>query len=95
MSHTQPEGGSMSDRPMQDQMGEAGGGSHNAAARPKGETFTLSIELGNEAMSTAADVADALARASAMVAETGSWEGSITDENGNTVGRYLLEGAVV
>lgn len=59
-------------------------------ARPKGEAFTLRIELGNAAMSTAADVADALARVSAMVGETGSWEGPITDENGNTVGRYLL-----
>lgn len=59
-------------------------------ARPKGEEFVLRIELGNEAMNTAADVADALVRAAAMVGETGSWEGSIADGNGNTVGRYLL-----
>lgn len=59
-------------------------------SRPKGEAFTLQIELGNEAMSTAADVADALARCAAMVGETGAWEGNIADGNGNTVGSYRL-----
>jgi len=59
-------------------------------ARPKGEAFNLRIELGNEAMNTAANVADALARCAATVEETGSWEGTISDGNGNTVGHYLL-----
>lgn len=63
-------------------------------SRPEGEAFTLRIELGNAAMSTAADVADALARIAAEVGETGSWEGRIADGNGNTVGRYLLGEAV-
>lgn len=59
-------------------------------SRLRGEAFTLRIELGNAAMSDAADVADALARVASMVGETGSWEGSIADGNGNAVGRYLL-----
>lgn len=59
-------------------------------SRPKGEAFTLRIEIGNAAMSDAGDVADALARVASMVGETGSWEGSISDYNGNTVGSYLL-----
>lgn len=63
-------------------------------ARPKGEAFVLRIELGNAAMSDAADVADALARVASMVGETGSWEGSISDYNGNTVGTYRLSDEV-
>lgn len=59
-------------------------------SRPKGEAFTLRIELGNAAMCDAADVADALARVASMVGETGSWEGTISDYNGNSVGSYLL-----
>lgn len=53
-------------------------------------TFTLTIELGNAGMASPQDVADALARVAAEVGETGRWEDLIRDENGNTVGRYLL-----
>lgn len=63
-------------------------------SRPKGEAFVLRIEIGNAAMSDAADVADALARVASMVGETGSWEGSISDYNGNTVGSYRLSDEV-
>lgn len=56
------------------------------------ERFTLTIELGNDAMQTGADIADALRRVAARQEE---WErgtdGAIRDENGNTVGRYGFE----
>lgn len=62
-------------------------------ARPKGEAFVLQIELGNAAMNTAADIAEAVGEASKRIAASGSWEGPIWDGNGNTVGSYRLEEA--
>lgn len=51
------------------------------------DTFTLTIELGNDAMREAADVADALEQVAAQVRD-GYNAGRIMDVNGNTVGRY-------
>lgn len=54
------------------------------------ETFTLTIEMGNAAMNTPQNVADALLRAANKINEYGSWEGVVSDGNGNLVGRYTL-----
>lgn len=57
-------------------------------------TFQLSIELGNAAMSTPADVGRALEKVAAALV-VGSWDGiesgHIRDENGNTVGSWDVE----
>lgn len=53
-------------------------------------TFTLKIELGNEAMSNAADVARALRRVAGRMDE-GASDGRIMDPNGNAVGVFSLE----
>jgi hypothetical protein len=56
--------------------------------------FKLTIELGNEAMQTPEDVAEALqAVARELERLSGSWpragaEGKIRDVNGNTVGKW-------
>lgn len=55
--------------------------------KKKAETFTLKITLGNAAMRTPLDVADALRRAAAGV-ERGEESGTIRDVNGNTVGTW-------
>jgi hypothetical protein len=56
--------------------------------------FTLQIELGNDAMSTANDVANALyALAGRMAGDDSSLSGagSVRDDNGNTVGRWSID----
>jgi hypothetical protein len=53
------------------------------------ERFTLTVELGNAAMSTPEDVADAL-REVADALEAGASSGIVRDVNGNTVGRWEL-----
>ncbi len=52
--------------------------------------FNLRIELGNAAMQTPEDIADAL-RSVANKLESGNTEGSIRDLNGNTVGEFKIE----
>lgn len=58
-------------------------------------TFTVTIKVGNAAMSTVDDLADALTDVAEKVRmATGSprlWSGGIMDANGNTVGKYELE----
>ena len=49
--------------------------------------FTLKIELGNDAMQSREDIADAL-RSVAQQMENGGGVGHIMDANGNTVGKY-------
>lgn len=49
--------------------------------------FELKIELGNDAMSTPADIATALRRA-AYAIEYGGSSGVIHDDNGNSVGEW-------
>lgn len=49
--------------------------------------FTIYIELGNDSMSSAADVARAL-RGVAEAMDAGANTGGIGDGNGNTVGSY-------
>jgi len=49
--------------------------------------FTLKIELGNAAMSSEADIAEALAQIAGRVS-AGETIGEIRDANGNTVGEY-------
>lgn len=53
-------------------------------------TFTLTIDLGNDAMRTAADVADALEAVAARVRADGlqAHAQSIRDANGNRVGSW-------
>lgn len=54
-------------------------------------TFSLSIELGNEAMQDPFDVATALSKlAQDMSAANYPEEGIVRDANGNTVGRYTF-----
>ena len=52
--------------------------------------FYLRIELGNEAMQTPDDIADALLKVATQVRD-GRVEGGINDINGNSVGRYEEE----
>lgn len=61
--------------------------------------FRLEIELGNAAMLTGEDVGGALRKVARRVEELGAGperefaageEGSIRDENGNTVGRWAV-----
>jgi hypothetical protein len=54
------------------------------------ETFILKINLGNEAMQSNLDIAQAL-RSVADNVELGANMGKIHDINGNRVGRYDLE----
>jgi hypothetical protein len=54
------------------------------------ERFTLEIELGNEAMRYALDVARALQEIAKRIEDGASLDGKIHDENGNTVGAYEL-----
>ncbi len=53
------------------------------------QTFTVTIELGNDAMQEAAHAADAL-RDVAAALYAGQTDGPVRDENGNTVGRYHM-----
>jgi hypothetical protein len=52
-------------------------------------TFTLTIKLGNDAMQTPEDIADAL-RDSANHLERGNDAAPLMDYNGNTVGSYEI-----
>lgn len=49
--------------------------------------FTLTIELGNDAMKSPEDIADALRKAASHI-QAGYGNGSVRDLNGNTVGSY-------
>ena len=51
--------------------------------------FVLEIKMGNDAMQWPRDVAEAIAGALPKIADPGAVsEGSIRDENGNTVGSW-------
>lgn len=50
-------------------------------------SFKVTIELGNEAMESGDDVADAL-RSVASRVENGQRDGYVRDRNGNTVGSF-------
>jgi hypothetical protein len=52
------------------------------------DEFTLSLELGNDAMRSPDDIADALRRVAQMIENSQSGGGSIMDNNGNTVGKF-------
>ena len=52
--------------------------------------FNLKIEMGNDAMQTPEDVADALETVAAKMKNSGSRSGPIFDLNGNKVGTYEL-----
>jgi hypothetical protein len=52
-------------------------------------TFTLNIDLGNDAMQSGPDVADALRDVADRV-EQGHTFGKIIDGNGNTVGEFIV-----
>jgi hypothetical protein len=52
------------------------------------DSFTLELELGNEAMQSPEDIADALRRVAQMIENSHGAEGSIMDNNGNTVGKF-------
>lgn len=55
-------------------------------------TFTLTVEMGNDAMRTPVDLADAVAAVARRVA-VGERVGDVRDLNGNTVGNYeFVEG---
>ena len=53
------------------------------------EDFELSIEMGNDAMQDAEDVASALERVVARL-RAGSVQGTVVDDNGNRVGSWKL-----
>lgn len=54
--------------------------------------FTLTIELGNDAMQDSNDVAAALHTVASYLRGSGSWDdidaGMVRDDNGNTVGSW-------
>lgn len=52
--------------------------------------FTVTIEMGNDAMREATDVADALQEIIAHL-HGGQTDGAIRDVNGNTVGRFHMD----
>lgn len=53
-------------------------------------SFTLKIKLGNDAMQTPEDVADALEKTAHTLRRGRVAEATIRDENGNTVGSWKL-----
>ncbi len=55
------------------------------------DRFKLEIDLGNDAMQSVHDVAQALARLAAKMRESGARNGTIRDENGNIVGAFSFE----
>lgn len=58
-------------------------------------TFKLKIEVGNAAMETTADVAEALHAVARKIGDTNQTEGEsgrILDYNGNPVGTYAFKG---
>ena len=54
-----------------------------------GAEFKLQIDLGNDAMTSADDVARALERVARQL-RAGKVRGNISDDNGNTVGAFAL-----
>jgi molybdopterin synthase catalytic subunit len=53
------------------------------------DTFTLTIKLGNDAMQTPQDVAEALeSAAERLMGALEFFHGKLHDENGNTVGTF-------
>lgn len=56
------------------------------------QKFTVEIRLGNDAMQTDADLADALSSVIDRL-DRGTTSGSIKDVNGNTVGRFGVSDA--
>ena len=55
------------------------------------KNFKLKIELGNDAMQTPEDVAEALEGVASRLKNTGRREGAIFDTNGNKVGAYEFQ----
>lgn len=53
--------------------------------------FKLHIKLGNDAMSTKDDVANALRELADKLDRTGDDSGNIRDYNGNTVGKWEID----
>ena len=59
-------------------------------------TFTLTLNLGNEAMQTAEDISNALTRAAGWIEDYAAREVehggsmSLKDQNGNTVGMWTV-----
>lgn len=55
-------------------------------------TFTLTIELGNDAMQTTDDIATALEAVAVQLQRSGAinpeYQQKVRDRNGNTVGRW-------
>jgi hypothetical protein len=52
--------------------------------------FALAIDIGNDAMQSAEDIADALRDVAALLYQ-GQTSGPIHDVNGNTVGRFTTD----
>jgi hypothetical protein len=52
------------------------------------DRFTLTIDLGNDAMQSHTDIADALRNVIAALYR-GQTQGKVRDANGNTVGDYV------
>lgn len=63
------------------------------------QTFTLTLKMGNAAMMTPADVADALRRAAYWIEEYETAEAdtarSILDQNGQRVGEWRFDAHVI
>ena len=54
------------------------------------ESLTVSLDLGNDTMSTRGDVANALRNLARCIENTSDKDGSILDANGNRVGEWSL-----
>jgi hypothetical protein len=53
-------------------------------------TFVLTIDLGNDAMQTHEDVAEALERTAGRLRASTADQASIRDINGNSVGQWIF-----
>lgn len=63
----------------------------NGSSATAADEFTLTIELGNDAMQTGRDIAQALEELSQrLLTYTGPGDGVIIDENGNTIGKWEI-----
>jgi hypothetical protein len=54
------------------------------------DQFTLTLELGNEAMQTLDDIADTLRELADKLSTSYDTEGKVRDANGNTIGTFVV-----
>lgn len=55
------------------------------------EAITLQIKLASVTLGEPSEIADAVERAAAEIAQTGSWEGAVRNDLGAEIGTYRLD----